>query len=75
MNHTDAYIGMRVAYVPVHADGDLLHPDVEYGTVSSCGSQLIYVRFDEQMEKHGFEGATAKGCKAANLFSQEKGQP
>ena len=40
--------GNRVAYVPLHAAGDITHPDVELGTITSIGMVCVFVRFDSQ---------------------------
>lgn len=40
--------GDSVYYVPLHAAGDLQHPDVERGVVTSLGSLYVFVRFDSQ---------------------------
>lgn len=58
---------MRVAYVPAHAHGDRNHPDVEYGTVSSKNEHVAFVKFDKQVEKLEWTGATAKACLAGDL--------
>lgn len=58
----------RVAYVPTHANGDINHPDVEYGTVSSVGTiGNVFVRFDKHVAKFGWSGATSQSCDAADL--------
>lgn len=41
-------VGDRVAYIPLHAGGDLSHPDVEMGTITSIGQVYVFVRFDTQ---------------------------
>lgn len=60
--------GMRVAYMPTHADGDLMHPDVEHGTVSSVNSKYAFVRFDKQVSKFGWEGTTSQSCQPSDLY-------
>ena len=37
--------GMLALYMPPHARGDLRHPDVEKGIVTSVNSQYVFVRF------------------------------
>jgi len=43
-------VGDRVAYLPLHAGGDLSHPDVELGIITSIGMVYVFVRFDTQPE-------------------------
>lgn len=57
----------RVAYIPMHAGGDKTHPDVEYGTVSSVNDKYVFVRFDKQVEKLGWSGATSQACDPEDL--------
>lgn len=59
--------GQRVAYVPLHAHGDRNHPDVETGTVSSTNAKNAFVRFDRQVSKLGWEGATSQSCDPSDL--------
>ncbi len=71
----DLKTGDRVAYVPYHANGDLNHPDIEIGTISSMKdvSKTIlphftyFVRFDETVARLGWEGTTGQGCKRDQL--------
>ena len=69
MNLSDIRPGMRVAYVPLHAHGNVKHPDVERGAVSSCNSRYAFVRFDRQVEKFGWEGTTSQSCKPEDLVA------
>ncbi len=62
--------GMRVVYVPGHADGNVNHPDVERGTVSSTNDKYVFVRFDEQVSRLGWDGATSQSCKPEDLVHQ-----
>lgn len=62
--------GMRVAYVPGHAHGDIAHPDVEHGTVSSTNNKYAFVRFDRQVAKFGWDGTTSQACDAEDLVAQ-----
>ena len=58
----------RVAYLPGHAFGDINHPDVEYGTVSSLGRiNNAFVKFDQHVKKFGWEGATSQSCDLSDL--------
>ena len=53
---------MRVAYVPMH------DPTAkEYGTVSSVNSKYAFVRFDAQVAKLGWDGATSQSCQPDDL--------
>lgn len=38
-------IGRSVIYVPLHAKGDLSHPDCEYGTITSFNERVVFVRY------------------------------
>ena len=75
----DLNIGDRVTYVPYHANGDVNHPDVEHGTISSIKNvsrtlvphYTYFVRFDKQVERLGWEGTTAQGCKRDQLIKRE----
>jgi len=60
----------RVAYVPLHANGDLKHPDVERGAVSSKNHVNVFVKFDKQVKKFGWEGTTAQACDPRDLVSE-----
>jgi hypothetical protein len=51
--------GERVIYLPGHANGDVKHPDAEYGVVSSVGCRFVFVRFRQQ--------ATAQACDPSDL--------
>ena len=37
--------GDQIAYIPNHAFGDLAHPDVEYGFVTSTTEKVVFCRF------------------------------
>lgn len=57
----------RVAYVPTHANGDLRHPDVERGAVSTKNNVYVFVKFDKQVAKFGWEGTTSQSCDPRDL--------
>ena len=38
--------GMRVLYVPNHADGNVDHQDCERGVVSSVNEDFVFVKYD-----------------------------
>ena len=52
----------RVAYIPGHAFGDMAHPDVEQGIVSSTNSKNVFVKFNEALSRFGWDGATSQSC-------------
>lgn len=54
METKDFSEGQRVAYIPSHANGNILHPDVEHGTVKSMNEITVFVLFDCDTQ--------AKGC-------------
>jgi hypothetical protein len=62
---------MRVAYVPLHAHGDIAHPDVERGTVSSVNQRFAFVKFDKYVSKFGWDGATSQSCDPDDLVAEE----
>ena len=37
--------GDQIAYIPRHAKGDINHPDVEYGFVTSVRGNMVFCRF------------------------------
>lgn len=54
---------MRVAYIPSH------NPEAkEYGTVSSVNEKYVFVRFNEQVAKFGWEGTTSQSCNSSDLI-------
>lgn len=62
--------GARVTYVPTHANGDLNHPDVEHGTVSSKNGWYVFVRFDAAAARLGWDGIESKACRAEDLVGE-----
>jgi len=38
--------GMRVRYIPIHANGNIRHEDCENGVVSSTNDQWVFVKYD-----------------------------
>lgn len=60
--------GVRVAYIPGHAFGDIRHPDVEHGVVSSSNSKNVFVKFNEALSRFGWEGATSQSCYPEDLI-------
>lgn len=37
--------GQQIAYIPNHAAGDITHPDVEFGFVTSATDTTVFCRF------------------------------
>lgn len=37
--------GTQIAYIPHHANGDVTHPDVEFGFVTSVGKGVAFCRY------------------------------
>jgi hypothetical protein len=64
---TDCKQRLRVAYVPAHAQGNLSHPAVERGTVSSVNTRCAFVKFDGQLRKLGWKGTPPQACDPADL--------
>ncbi len=59
----------RVIYVPMHAHGDRGHPDCERGCVSSVNAHgTVFVKFNAQVARLGWDGTTAQGCDADDLL-------
>lgn len=41
-----------MAYIPYHANGNINHPDVEYGEVTGMNKEYVFVRFgNEEISK------------------------
>lgn len=38
-------IGSQIAYIPSHADGEITHPNVEFGFIESLDNQVAYCRY------------------------------
>lgn len=61
--------GRRVRYVPGHALGPYDDEQCEDGTVSSHNGKNVFVKFDKQVRKFGWEGTTAQSCSLVDLWS------
>jgi hypothetical protein len=61
---------MRVAYVPTHAGGDLGHKDVERGSISSKNDRNVFVKFDKQVARLGWDGTTSQACSPEDLVAE-----
>lgn len=60
--------GDAVVFIPNHAgDQGRAHVDCERGRVSSVNDHYVFVRFNQHVEKFGWEGATSQACKVENL--------
>ena len=59
--------GVRVAYIPGHAHGEINHPDVEHGAVSSNNGKNVFVKFDKAVSRLGWEGVTSQPCCPGDL--------
>lgn len=62
------HTGERVMYIPLHAHGDQNHHDVETGTVSSVNAIVVFVKFDKQLAKFGWDGTTSQACDPRDLI-------
>lgn len=56
---------MRVAYVPFHSEWD--RSAIEHGTVSSKNDKYVFVKFDKQLTKFGWDGTTSQSCDPNDL--------
>lgn len=64
-------VGQRVIYVPLHAHNDLSHKDCERGVVHRIvESYGVFVKFDADVQRHGYDDATAKGCNPDTLHAE-----
>lgn len=70
MKLEDVTNGMLVAYVPMHANGNLMHPDVEDGVVSSKNDRFVFVKYHKQVSNLGWEGATAQATRPEDLIQR-----
>ena len=49
MKTSDFKKGMKVRYVPTHANGDTKHKDCENGVVSSVNDKWVFVKYNNLM--------------------------
>jgi len=68
-NKTTIEVGDRVIYIPTHAEGDINHPDCEYGTVSSWNDKFIFVKY----VRNGIPQMTAQATSPEDLYLDGKG--
>lgn len=66
---------MRVAYIPMHASGDVNHKDVERGIVSSTNDKYAFVKFEPQLSRFGWEGTTSQSCNPSDLVQTTSNAP
>ena len=61
--------GMRVRYLPAHANGDTSHKDCQYGVVSSVGKVNVFVKYDNSrcVMRTGDEDYTAQPTNADDI--------
>lgn len=62
-------VGDRVIYIPTHAEGNINHPDCEYGTISSWNDTYIFVKY----VKNGIPQMTAQATDPRDLYLDGKG--
>lgn len=64
----------KIRYIPGVAYGDSNHPVCEDGVVSSINNKYVFVKFNKQLKKFGWEGTTSQSCDSKNLIilSSEK---
>jgi hypothetical protein len=60
--------GDRVAYIPMHAEYDITHGDVEWGTVSSVNNVNVFVKFDWQITYAKAEDISGQACSPSDLI-------
>lgn len=44
--------GTQIAYIPGHADGNINHPDVEFGFVTSVKEDMAFCRFWSKTDRN-----------------------
>ena len=62
--------GDRVIYVPTHAEGNINHPDCEYGIVKSWNKRGIFVNY----VRNGIPQMTAELTDPRDLYLEGKGE-
>lgn len=66
MRISEAKPRMRVCYVPYSGCDTALQ---EYGEISSWNEKVIFVKFDKQLNKFGWDGTTSQACTPSDLFT------
>jgi hypothetical protein len=59
--------GDSVSYIPLHAEGDATHPDVETGVVSSTNHVNVFVKFDKYIKRVGWENTASQAVDPTDL--------
>ena len=72
MNLSQAYQGARVAYTGAVPPGQPFTGNLQWGTISSRSDKCIFVRFDDQVAKLGWDGATSQACRPEDLWLYEE---
>ena len=62
--------GIKVKYIPTHADGNSSHTDCQFGVVSSVNGYCVFVKYDNASCKMvtGDEPYTAQGTSPKDLI-------
>ena len=60
--------GTRIRYIPGVAQGNPNDTSCEDGTVSSVNDLYVFVKFDKQVEKLGWDGTTSQSCDPKDLI-------
>jgi len=58
-SEAEIQVGDRVVYSSFNQE--------EYGKVSSINEKYVFVRFDEHVNKLGWDGATSQACNRSDL--------
>ena len=61
--------GDPVAYIPMHAHGEIEHPDVEVGIVSSVTDKMVFVKYFPALKRFGWEGTTSQATMPFDLIN------
>jgi len=61
---TDFTQGIRVRYQPFIGCDESQY---EFGNVSSTNAKYVFVKFDKQVQKLGWDGATSQSCRPEDL--------
>ena len=68
MNIKDIRPQQRVTYVPFSSTRDIQHKDAESGIASSVTHTRVFVKFDKQIEKLGWNDTAAQACDPEDIF-------
>ena len=66
--------GLRVIYIPSHANGDRNHPHCQHGVVSSVNDRFVFVKYDtsERRMTTGNEPYTAAATNPWDLVIENE---